>query len=363
MRLNLDTDINPEISFHGQLATGPLNNALTQDQDFTSTVARHPLMISEAWIDYHPSKTVQLQGGRVQSIFADNSRFLFDDDVRFNGFNEKYVWRGGEKTTVEARAGQYWFTNPNVAVVAPGSPLDRAAANVGSIGRSSMLFHQGLLANYQQSDKWTHQLGGDVQLFRQPNQIQLASIADGAVLLVQPGLGIALSGPMSGTGSATTAPGGAVYTARDFYVTRLTYRLNHSGVALLERTYPLAFNFQVARNAGTGANERDAMLLAFQIGKPSKPGEMGFTYVFAIKGANSMISQLTDDDLGTGSGVNVRTHHFRWDIGLANRVTLQSLVFVQRQLRTSGQYPNFFVPVGAFAPRQYRFQEQVLFTF
>ena len=24
-------------------------------------------------------------------IFADNSRFLFDDDLRFNGFNERYT--------------------------------------------------------------------------------------------------------------------------------------------------------------------------------------------------------------------------------------------------------------------------------
>ena len=363
LRLNLDTEINPEISFHGQVATGPLNNGLTQDQDFTAVTARHPIMVSEAWIDYHPNRDMQLQGGRVPNIFADNSRFIFDDDVRFNGFNEKYVWHAGERAAVEARAGQYWFTNPNIAVVAPGSPLDHAAADIGSIGRSAMLFHQGLLATYKQSEKWSHTLGGDIQLFRQPNQIQLASTQEGVVALVQPGLGIALSGPMTGTGNATTTSGGAIYTARDFYVTRLTYRLSHSGIELRGRDYPFALNLQVARNAGTGANERDAMLVALQMGKPSKAGDMGFTYVFTIKGANSMISQLTDDDLGTGSGVNIRAHHFKWEIGLANKVTLQSLVFVQRQLRSSGQYPNFFVPIGAFAPRQYRFQEQILFTF
>ena len=42
-------------------------------------------------MEYRPTKSITLQGGRVQDVFADNSRFLFDDDIRFNGFNEKYV--------------------------------------------------------------------------------------------------------------------------------------------------------------------------------------------------------------------------------------------------------------------------------
>src|SRR5712692_10113806 len=62
LRLNLDTDVDPKISFHGQLATGPINNPLTMDQDFGETTARHPFFISEAWVDFHPNKSVQLQG-------------------------------------------------------------------------------------------------------------------------------------------------------------------------------------------------------------------------------------------------------------------------------------------------------------
>jgi len=362
LRLNLDAEINHALTFHGQLSTGPVNNPLTMDQDFTATVARHPFFISEAWIDYHPNKSVQLQGGRVQEVFADNSRFLFDDDVRFNGFNEKFVLTRIGRTSVELRAGQYWFSNPVVAVVAPGSPLASAGAEIGSIGRSAMLFHQGILVNSQFGKEWSQQLGGDVQVFREPNQIQLASTPNGVVFIVQPGLGVVLSGPLPGTGNATTTPGGAVYSAEDFHVARLTYRLNHTGFTWREHSYPVAFSLQVARNYGAG-RERDAMLAALQVGKPAGRGEMGFQYVFSIKGANSIISQLTDDDLGTGAGVNIRTHHLRWEIGLAKNVTVQSLVFIQRGLRNSGQFPDFFVPLGAFAPRQYRFQENLVFSF
>jgi len=367
VRLNLDTDIDSRLSFHGQLSTGQVNNPLTGDQDFGETTAHHPFFISEAWIDFHPNKATQFQAGRVQEIFADNSRFLFDDDIRFNGFNEKYnltFKRNSLKiSSLEFRAGQYIFSNPNVAIVTAGSPLAQAGALLGSTGRSSNLFHQGVLMNQKFNDRWSSQFGGDVQLYRNPNQIQLASTANGVALIVQNGLGLALSGPLAGTGNATTTPGGAIYTARNFQIARLTYRLNWAGFQAGGRAYPIAFNIQAARNVGVGIRERDAFLGSLQIGKVAGRGDVAFLYVFSTKGANSLISQVTDDDLGTGSGVNIRTNHFRFDYGIAKKVTLQSLLYLQTELRNSGDFPNFFVPLNAFTPRQYRVQEQIVFSF
>src|SRR5437870_8737342 len=337
------------------------------DQDFGATAARHHFFISEAWIDFHPNKATQLQAGRLQEIFADNSRFLFDDDIRFNGFNEKYVLsfkqNGLKATSLELRAGQYILSNPNVAIVTAGSPLALAGDRVGSTGRAANLFHQGLLLNQKFNDRWSSQLGGDIQLYRNPNQIQLASTVNGVALIVQNGLGITLSGPVTGTGSATTTSGGAIYTARNFQVARATYRLNWAGFQSGGRAYPVTFNFQAARNVGISLRERDALLASLQIGKVTQRGDMAFLYVFATKGANALISQVTDDDLGTNSGVNIRTNHFRFDYGLAKKVTLQSLLYLQRELRNSGDFPNFFVPLNAFTPRQYRLQEQIVLTF
>jgi len=367
LRLNFDTDLYPNLSFHGQLATGPLNNPLSTNQDFTSITARAPFTLSEAWIEYRPTKSIQLQGGRVQDVFADNSRFLFDDDIRFNGFNERYTAsfkpNAAYVSSLEFRAGQYILSTPNVAVIAPNSPLARAGEVVGTAGRSARLFHQGILANQAFNKRWSSQFGGDIQLYDHPNQIQLASTQDGLVLLVQPGLGIALSGPLPGTGNATTTPGGVVYTAPGFQIARLTYRLNYAGFSHDDHAFPVTFNVQVARNVATGLNERDAMLTALQVGRITKRGDTSFLYVFAIKGANSLISQVTDDDLGTNTGVNIRTSHFRFEYGISRKVTFQSLFFVQNSLRRSGQFPNFFVPLGDFAPRTYRVQQQLVFSF
>ena len=366
-RLNLDTDLYPNLSFHAQLATGPLNNQLSTNQDFTSITVRAPFSLSEAWIEYRPTKSWQLQGGRVLDIFADNSRFLFDDDVRFNGFNERYTHSFKTNdlrvSSLELRAGQYILSTPNVAVIAPNSPLARAGEVVGTTGRSATLFHQGLLVNQKFNERWNSQAGGDIQLYNHPNQIQLASTQDGLVLLVQPGIGIALSGPLPGTGNATTTPGGVVYTAPGFQVARLTYRLNYAGFTRGDHAFPVVFNVQFARNVATGLNERDAMLAALQVGRITKRGDTSFMYVFAIKGANSMISQVTDDDLGTGTGVNIRTSHFRFEYGISKKVTFQSLFFFQNSLRRSGQFPNFFVPLGDFAPVTYRLQQQLVFNF
>ena len=367
LRLNFDTDLNSKLSFHGQLATGPINNPLTNDQDFGETTVRHPLFINEVWIDYHPNKAVQLQAGRVQEIFTDNLRFLFDDDIRFNGFNEKYSWHldkpFADITSIEARAGQYILSNPNVAIVTPGSPLDQAGAIIGSTGRASNLFHQGFLFNQKYNEKWSGQFGGDLQLYRNPNQIQLASTANGVALIVQNGLGLTLSGPVSGTGNATTTNGGAIYTARNFQIARFMYRLNWTGFKQGDHDFPVTFNIQGARNVGVGINERDAMLATMQVGKITKRGDTAYLYLFTIKGANSMISQVTDDDIGTNSGVNIATHLFRFELGLSKKVTWQSLLFIQNELRNSGQFEHFFVPLNGFTPRQYRVQEQLVFSF
>jgi hypothetical protein len=363
-RFNIDTDLAPYLSFHGQLATGPVNNPLTLDQDFSATTARHPFMVNEAWVDFHPRKNMVFQGGRVQEVFADNLRFLFDDDLALNGFNERIAHDFKRPVAgirrIEWRSGQYILSNPDIAVVTPGN---LGPAVIGSTGRAAQLFHQGLLLDQALSARITQQFGADIQLYRNPNQIQFASTAAGVPIIVQNALGIALSGPLKGTGNATTTPGGSIYTAPSFQVARLSYRFDLAGMKSARQDYPLTVNFQVARNVGTGAPDRDALLANFKIGRIKGRWDHSFLYMFAIKGANSMISQLTDDDLGTSSGVNIRSHFFRFDIGLGKGIQIQSLLFMQNQLSNSGQFPNFFVPLGAYAPRQFRFQEQIVFSF
>jgi hypothetical protein len=365
MRLNVDKDLSPTFSTHLQLSSGPANNPLTFDTDFGGITARHPFLISEVFADYHPSKNLSFRIGRMPDVFADNSRFLFDDDIRFNGFQEILRVPLADSSFVkvlEFRGGQYILSNPNVQILSATSPFVSAGFTPGQKVGAANLFHQGVGFSGDLSSQWTHQFFADAQVYRNPNQIALASTAAGFPILVNGTFGLPLSGPLSGTGTATTEPGGARYSARDFQIVRLDYRLTNQKLKIGEREMPLWLDFQVSRNVGT-ARLKDAFMVTGSLGQVKKLGDLRFLYIYSVKDANAMISQVTDDDLGTGSGVNIATHHFRVDLGLTSFLQWQNLFFVQHERSKSDPSALFFVPLQEGAGTQYRIQSQLQFTF
>jgi len=356
LRLNADRDVASDLSFHGQLSTGAVNNGITFDQDFAGGVTRHPFFISEAYVDYHPSPNFSIRGGKLDEVYADNLRFLWDDDVRFNGFNER--WRAGR---FEFRGGQYLFVNPNVFSVPEGSPLSLAGVQPRTMARASQMFHQGLTIDGRINDRWRHQVTTDIQLYRNPNLLALTSNANGFGATVATGIGLMPSGPATGTGNATRAPNSAVLFAPHYQVARAVYRLDTSGLGGNARL-PMTWVVQTARNVGA-SQLRDAVLTSLSIGRTTQPGDLRGQYLFAIKDANSLISQLTDDDLGTGLGVNIATHHFRLDYTLRPNIQLQNLLFLQTERRNSNPAASFFVPLGRDAPRTWRYLGQIAISF
>jgi hypothetical protein len=227
--------------------------------------------------------------------------------------------------------------------------------------RDSNLFHPGVVIRGNLGSKWTHQFVGGVELYRNPNQIQLASNSRGFGLVVN-NIGLVLTGPLSGSGNATTTAGGAVFSAPDFRVSHLGYRLERKAVHIAGREMPAWLDFQVSRNHGA-RSLRDAFMASANLGTVRKYGDVRALYQFAIKDANSMISQFTDDDLGTGSGVNVTVHALRFDVGLTRFLQWQNLLFIQQQRRASNPAEQFFVSLGRGANSAFRYQGQLAFTF
>lgn len=366
LRLNVDKELDPRFRFHMQLSTGPLNNGITNDQDFAATVAKHPFSIAEAYVDFHPNSNFALRGGRMEEAFAYNMRFLWDDDVRFNGFQQVVKVpvnsnRLGIKS-VEFRAGEYFLSNPNVVVLSAISPFVSAGYQPGQKMRDANLFHPGAVVRGGLGSNWSHQFATDIQIYRNPNQIQLASLASGFPVVVSNGLGIALAGPITGSGNATTAPGGAIYSARNFQIVRAGYRLERPSLMLGARAMPFWLDFQATRNTGT-SKLRDAFMASANVGAVTGFGDVRFLYQFAIKDANSLISQFTDDDLGTGSGVNISVHALRFDLGLTRFLQWQNLLFIQDERRSSNPAEQFFVPLERGANTTFRYLGQLAFTF
>jgi len=356
LRFNADRDVAPDLSFHGQLSTGAVNNGITFDQDFAAGVTKHPFFISEAYMDFHPTANVSIRGGKLENVYADNFRFYWDDDVRFNGFNER-ITRG----PVELRAGQYFFINPNTFSVPVNSPLTLAGIQPGTIARASQMFHQGLTVNDRINDRWRQQITTDAQIYRNPNLIALTSNANGVAATVNPGIGLTVSGPAPGVGNATRSPSSAVLFAPHYQVVRAAYRVDATQLGGNPRL-PLTWVLQASRNVGT-SQLRDALLTSVSLGRTTQTGDIRGLYMFAIKDANSLISQLTDDDLGTGVGVNIATHHFRFDYTIRPNLQFQNLLFLQTERRSSNPEASFFVPLGREAPRTWRYLGQLAISF
>jgi hypothetical protein len=108
---------------------------------------------------------------------------------------------------------------------------------------------------------------------------------------------------------------------------------------------------------------RDAMMATANFGAVKKFGDMRFLYQYAIKDANSIISQFTDDDFGTALTANIAVHGFRWDIGLTRSLQWQNLIFFQNERRPNNPAQQFFVPVQRGANLTYRYLGQLAFSF
>ncbi len=366
LRLNVDKELNSMFSFRLQLATGAINNGITFDQDMAATVARHPLFISEAYVDFRPSSKLTIRGGRMQEVFADETRFLWDDDVRFNGLQQsaRFPLASGPLglTELELRAGEYILSHPNIAVLSPSSPYVAAGFEPGAPVGVANLFHPGLLLRGKLGGSFRHQFLLTGLLYRNPNQIALASTPEGVPVVVSNSLGLQLSGPMTGVGNATTTPGGAMYSAEDFRIVHLGYRLERESLRLFGRETPAFVDVQFSRNLGA-SRARDAWQIAGVVGRVRGLGDFRAIYQYGIKDANALISQFTDDDFGSGSGVNIAAHAVRVDAGLARFLQVQNLFFFQNQRLPSDPANAFFVPLPQGANMTFRYQGQILFLF
>jgi len=178
-----------------------------------------------------------------------------------------------------------------------------------------------------------------------------------------PYYGLTLSGPITtGLGTATTTAGGGTYTASAFHIFQLAYRLDYSGLKSGRQNWPLSLEFHGSQNFGA-TFYRDAAMGQISIGEIRKGGDLLFRSGYFYKPANSMISQVTDDDVGTNTTVNLRTYYFRFETGINRFVTWQNALYIQNELAPNEKSRDFFVTLQRGAAQQYRVQSQMLFTF
>lgn len=370
VRLNVDKQLNDRFQFHLQLSTGSFNNQVTVLQDFAGIAPKSPFNIAEAWIAFNPNRNLAFRVGRMEEAYMDGSRFLIDENIRMNGFEQLMRFPlngtrgifGGLFNNLEVRAGEYILTNPNVPAAAANSPYLSAGYPAGAHIGAANLFHPGITLRGHLSENWTHRLRVTGQIYRNANQIQLASTLAGSFI---PGeaTGVVTSTPLTAGGNATTTPGGAVFAAGAFRIAHFAYRMEAASLLRLAgKSVPAFVEVQATRNFGA-LKLRDAVMASLNLGEVRKFGDVRALYQFTIKDANSMVSQITDDDLGTGTGVNLAVHAIRVDVGLTRFLQWQNMFYVQNIKSPSNPAEHFYVPIERGANATFRYFGQLLFVF
>ncbi len=377
VRLNFDKGIDPQLDAHFQLGSGTFENPLTDNTDFGGGIVKGPIFLSEAWVNYHPNSNLSFQAGKMPEVLSDFTRFMWSNNARFNGFQESVGTSPGGSPLgiirISLRAGQYILTNPNIQVLptaaqcASASPPAaclylQAGYKPGENVRSADLFDEGLFVDGRIKPGLSHYIFGNFLSYRNANQIALGSTSSGFTLLANNELGLDISGPLPGTGSATTLPGGGIFSASHFQIGHLSYRVTKEGMMFRGEEFPIFVDMQASRNFGTSFL-RNAWMVTLNAGQIRKAGDVRFLYFYSVKDANSMVSEFTDSQLGTNSGVNVRTHSFRFDVGLAKFLQWQNILYIQNEISPNDPARHFYVPIPQGAATQFRVQSSLFANF
>jgi len=371
VRLNVDKDVflgdtsdRPLAHAHVQLATDPFNNPNTMDSDFAGVTTRAPISIAEAYMYFMPLSSLTFRIGRTPELYADNRQFVYDDDIRLNGFHETYRWTGKKNGLFfQLAAAQYILTDPNIQVVPPGSPFLAAGYKVGQRVPSSDLFDQGLTLGSNLGKKWSHNETINYFAIREPNQLALAATANGSALFANsPIVGATLISNLPETGNALTSSGGAAFFASAFHVVRGGFNLNYSGEQWRGHNFPFQLFLQGSHNTGASIDQNGYMLGA-AVGQTARLGDFQLQYQYFYKPANAFVSTLTDDDVGSGAGVNVKTNQIRVNFGLTHFLAWENRLYIQRGISLSNTAINYFLPLQQGYNMQFRLHSQFVFTF
>lgn len=355
LRLNYGFQVDKNLSVHAQLASGPVNNQLTDNQDFGNFGAKNPISINRAYVTYTPTKWIEINGGRIPEIFGESSQFSFDPDLNFNGGSEVLKFgQAGKSYSGIFTAAQYILTNPNKQQTNPQTTLRL---------RTSAIYGEGLrLESPEFNDMNVYYELRDFAVAH-PNQIA-TEMASGAGI---PGVGYTTDG-LAGSGNLiiknpdTNLQGVQPYVfVTGFNTAEMAFGFNHKPLA---GTF-LSYGAEVRVDRNLDANtKRDGGYIRAYIGSSSEPGQVKFIYTYKYAEADSMLSAFTDDDLGTQNNTDIKAHAFMADWKLMKHVNFQNIFFIEKPINIATTF-NGTPLVKAVAPQSttYRLQSQILLSF
>jgi len=131
---------------------------------------------------------------------------------------------------------------------------------------------------------------------------------------------------------------------------------------LFNYSVPLSVNLQWARNFEP-VSDRNAWAAIVTAGRSKETGDVRMIYGFYRKEANSLIGELTENDIAIGGNVNMHAHVLRAEYTITRGVVFANNLIWTKWLKDSNPGANFFVPLGRLTPLQLRYQGMLIFRF
>lgn len=283
-RLNMDAKVNDEVDFGFRLATNEGGDAVSTNQTLTSGFSKKAVFIDLAYVDYHPSKDLRFQGGKIPQPFVTVGRsdLIWDGDLTPEGIAAKY------NAVIDAL--EFFFVGAIYSINEKSTALDDTRMFGAQVGIRT-------------------DLGGDMKLTAGAS---IFSYPDTKGELVFPTSSAPTTFGSGGSGNQTTGAAASLLYAKEFKELEFFLEI---ATTLMEK--PFAVFADVVDNIATSGDDK-AWLAGFAFGKLSNPGDWAVNYNYRKLQRNAMIGSFTDSDSG-GGGTNHKGHKVSFETQIAKK--------------------------------------------
>ena len=294
LRLRIDTDINDDVRFQLQVASGDAGTPVSTNQTFKSFFQPKPFNLDRAYIAYNAAAAPALTLG-IGKFNAPHTitQLTFDDDLNFEGGWEQVAWEPREGLGINLVALQ---TAVNELSSAPDAYM------LGGYGEVSMALGQ-------------HSIQFSAANYAWGNEDQIAVASAG--------------GPLESilTNSVRRGPGGNVIG----YISQFNVVdvIAEATILTGREGYPLRLLADFAHNTKAATDRNSGVWIEAEYGSPQVTGTWGAGYTYGWVEQDATPSAFVFSDM---PGTNLRLHMLETSYVLKTGLSLDATLHLTKRL-------------------------------
>ena len=302
LRLRVDTEINEDVGFHVQVASGDPGTPDSTNQSFTSFFRPKPFNLDRAYIAYNPraASAMTLGMGKFPPAFT-RTQMTFDDDLNYEGGWEQVAW------------------NPTDGIGVNLVALQTAVNEVARGDDSYMFAGYGAVT----FDIGVHTL-----------QVSAANYGWGNVDQIAVGQASGVLTSILTNEVVRDADGNIGGFASRFNVVDI---ISEATFQTSQADYPLRLLAEFAHNTRAASDRDNGFWVEAEYGRPRRAGTWGATYTYGWIEQDVTLSAFVFSDM---PGTNVRLHMIETSYVPKAGLSLDVTLHLSRRLFLPEDVPN-----------------------